>query len=272
MKEVVQMHIFEVFANLFINQFNLNSTLRMTNLTGAMSLSNSERQQNARKTKHISPPAHLDGQYVRSRIGQPTHQPSTSMGALPTVHDMPHQHFYPQEGGLSGSLQQHLDSSMPIPSQYANNMHQMQQPRAVPVMMGMGPQSFSGYYHAGGVGVAPQGDLGYALQRPGIVPGTSVGAMQQMNQPMYLQQQHMQPSSMGSLVQGNSYSDLVSLSGSYMGMSAMSMPASMPQDYMVNNTSSYQMPYDGACSYNDQYQSNGNGQRPYYPYRGDSMQ
>jgi len=247
------------------------STLRMMNMTGAMSLSNLETQQKVHQAKQSSPPIDLNSQYARSHLRHQSYQPSTSMGALQTVHDIPNQHFYPQEGDLSLSLHQHFDSSMPPPpSLYANNMHHMQQqPRSVPVMMG--PQSFSGYYHAGGMGVAPQGDLGYALQRPGVVPGTSVGAMQHMNQSMYLQQQQMQPSSMGSLVQANSYSDLPSLSGSYMGMSAMSMPVSMPQDYMLNNASSYQMSYGDASSYNDQQHMNGNEQRPYYPYRGGSM-
>jgi hypothetical protein len=252
------------------------STLRMMNMTGAMSLSNLETQQSAQQGKRTSPPMDLNGkgQYVRSHLGHQSYQPSTSMGALQSVHGIPHQHFYPQEEDLSVFLTQHFDSSMPPPpSLYSNNMHQhMQQPpRSGPVMMG--PQSFSGYYHAAGMGAAPQGDLGYALQRPGVVPGTSVGAMQHMNQQQYLQQQHMQPSSMEGLVQGNSYSDLGSLSGSYMGMSAMSMPVSMPEDYMLNNASSYQMSYGdpSASSYNDQQRTHGNGQRPYYPYKGGSM-
>merc|ERR1711971_81988 len=110
--------------------------------------------------------------------------------------------------------------------------HQQQQ-QNIPLMMG--PQSFSGYYQQG-IGVAPPGDLGYALQRPGVVPGTSVG-MHHINQSLYMQQQQgLQPSSIGSLVQGNnSYNDLVSLSGSYISMSNMSMPSNMhgsiPREY-----------------------------------------
>eukprot|EP00557_Chaetoceros_sp_GSL56_P012882 CAMPEP_0176482700 /NCGR_PEP_ID=MMETSP0200_2-20121128/3517_1 /TAXON_ID=947934 /ORGANISM="Chaetoceros sp., Strain GSL56" /LENGTH=961 /DNA_ID=CAMNT_0017879037 /DNA_START=293 /DNA_END=3178 /DNA_ORIENTATION=+ len=242
------------------------NTLRMLNMTGAMSLSTLE----TRKSFQSSPPTDLNGQSTATRLH----------------HGLTHNDNKPvsQNGNdLSVSLHHHFDYLPPPPTLYSTNAHQIQHPHLYPMMVGA--QSFSGFYHTGGMGVAPQGDLGYALQRPGVVPGTSVGAMQHMNQGVQLHQhrQHHQQSqsqmpqgSMGNGVHTTNYMEMGSLTGSYLGPTSMSMTSihngSFPQDYaFVHSQSPYHTPCMDNHSQHDYYQLDRKDQPPYYTYRGSSM-
>jgi len=207
----------------------------------AMSLSHTD------QNEHISPPHALSQSLHIQNQGRmaSSFQPSVSMGAMPLPHDMHTiNQFY--NDGLSMSLHQHLHNEKfvfsPPSTLNSNQMEPLHHTHAIPMMTG--PQSFSGIYHTGGMGhVAPQGDLGYALQRPGVVPGgTSASGIPQMNQ-MYLHQAHMQPSSIGNLSQPSSYSDLGPMHPSSY-MQAMSLPSiqpptSVPQDHAFNQQQAF---------------------------------
>ncbi len=209
------------------------------------------------------------------------YQPSTSMSALEAHNDIQASgQFY--HNSLSASLR-HADTngSLPPPPSHLS-INNMDRSHHNPSMMGMmGPQSFSGIYHNAGIGgvgqVIPQGDLGYALQRPGVVPGGLASSLVQQQQqqqqhshqmnPMYMHQQ-IPPSQMGGLFQASSYTDMGPMSpGSYSSglhsqitsHGAMSMPSvhqgPLPQDLAYNNQTQvapYQMLYpDTTDPYNE---------------------
>ena len=249
------------------------------NMTGAMSLTNIEMQRH----DPDSPPTILNDRTLHPRLHTASSfQPSTSpMSAL--VHDIPNQVYQQQESDLNHSLHpQQFDSAAP-PNLYSNHLTSIPHPSAgMPAIMGA--QSYSGVYHTGALGhaPAPRGDLGYALQRPGVDPCGSLGQMQQMNQ-VYMQQHGIRghvpvmPSSLGSLIQASSYTDL-DASGHYNSMQAMSMPSiqgghgSVPQEYAMNYpSSSYQMAYSDINYQHDQSQARQDPQQPFYPYKGSSM-
>ena len=247
-------------------------------MTGAMSLSNLE----TRQTIQNSPPMDLNGQSTRLRLGLAQHDPEGIKARLMS-RDVPN--TYNQNGNdLSVSLHHHFDQLLPPPNLYSHNVHQVvQQPQVYPIMLG--PQSFSSYYHTSGMGVAPQGDLGYALQRPGVVPGSSMGTIQQINHAIQLHQNHhhqqqsqshITQGSVGNHVHATSYMDIGSLPNSYAGVSSMSMSSihngSMPQSYVMNNTqSTYHVSLRDVQSQNNYYQIDRKDQQPYYSYRGSSM-
>lgn len=222
-------------------------------------------------------------------------QPSMSMGALDVQNDIQLAQYYNE--GLSNSLHHELQGSQgswqpPPPPNL--NMTEIPISQGAPGMMG--PQSFSGLYHtAGNVGqMMPQGDLGYALQRPGVVPGGSIPAgiahhhqqqQQQMNQ-VYMQH----PLQMGSHLQASSYTEMGPMSpGSYssglhsqlISQGAMSMPSvqlhsiPMPQDTSFiaqPQASLYQSQLPDNGSYNEHYHDSRRMQsQMQYHYRGSSM-
>jgi hypothetical protein len=252
------------------------STLRVMNMTGAMSLNNLESQLN---NDHNSPPSILNGPPVHPRrTAASSFQPLVSMSMGTLAHEMPNQ-FYHAERDLNLSLHQQFNTAAP-PDIYSNGIHSIPHQQGIPIMTG--PQSYSGVYHTGAMGqMAPRGDLGYALQRPGVDPCSSLGQTQQLNQ-IYLQQHghghgHIQPSSLGSLVQASSYNDHLDIPNHYNSMHAMSMPSiqghgSIPQDYAMHYPSSYQMAYNEANLNHDPSQTARRDQhQTYYPYRGGSM-
>jgi hypothetical protein len=235
------------------------------NMTGAMSLSNLESQLHDQQ----SPPNVLSEPGVHPRInGASSFQPSASMGAI--AYEMPNQYYNTDRSNLNLSLHHHFESAAPA-DLYSNGMQSI--PHQPPMPVVTGPQSYSGVYHTGAMGqIAPRGDLGYALQRPGVDP-----SLQANN--IYMQQNgRIQPSSLGSLVQASSYTDPLDISNHYNNIHPMSLPSipghgSMPQDYsMHHGASSYQMAYSDASYNHEQSQTMRRDQnQTYYPYRGASM-
>lgn len=257
----------------FPQQFFHLSTLRVMNMTGAMSLNNLESQAN----EQSSPPAILNGPIIHPRMtAASSFQPSTSVGTM--APDLQNQ-YYPSERDLNISINSHFDSTAP-PELYTNNINSIARHQAIPIMTGA--QSYSGVYHTGAMGqVVPIGDLGYALQRPGVDPCASLAGSQQVNH-IYMHQaarMPVQPSSLGSLVQASSYNDPMDMSNHYTSIhpSAMSMPSmqhgSIPQDYTVHHPSSFhQMAYNEAnFNHDPNHLARRDHNNQYYPYRGSSM-
>eukprot|EP00554_Chaetoceros_debilis_P012904 CAMPEP_0194113940 /NCGR_PEP_ID=MMETSP0150-20130528/18436_1 /TAXON_ID=122233 /ORGANISM="Chaetoceros debilis, Strain MM31A-1" /LENGTH=933 /DNA_ID=CAMNT_0038804005 /DNA_START=497 /DNA_END=3295 /DNA_ORIENTATION=- len=248
-------------------QLHSPNTLRVMDMTDALSSISHIDQ-----SEYPPTPSDLYAHHnTQDRRPPPMHyQPSMSIGALDVQNDVQ----FAQ--GLSNSLHHEVQGSQgswqpPPPNMNIANLEEMPISQGVPGIMG--PQSFSGLYHtAANVGqMMPQGDLGYALQRPGVVPGGSIPAgiaqQQQMMNQMYMQH----PLQMGSHIQASSYTDIGPMSpGSYLSglhsqlisQGAMSMPSAqlhsipMPQDTSFNaqpQASLYQSQQQDNGSYNDHY-------------------
>ena len=148
-------------------------------MTGAMSISFD--QHHSRQT----PPPQINRRTYGASIPHSYHTPTSgtnlSVGSLPLHMTGANNPRYSQPP-TNLSLNEHFDSmDVPlVPDQLV-----------VPTLpMNLGAQSFSGAFHSG-MTHGPEGDLGYALQRPGVVP-TGPGAPAQLN-PMYMHHQyHMQ--------------------------------------------------------------------------------
>lgn len=157
------------------------NTRRVTDLAGAMSISHSENSEIAN-----SPPNVPNDPYSTDRLSFSYHHHTPnlagSLGANVGYHyPQHHQHL---SGGLSyaghSTSLSHLHQPMESYNEYGEyvvqppaNLHDSDHhyhaipPRRVP----MGAQSFSGIYYDGGNSHAPPAsELGYALQRPGVVP------------------------------------------------------------------------------------------------------
>jgi hypothetical protein len=131
------------------------------------------------------------GSYGNS-IPQPYHTPTSSnlpltVGSLPLQMVGPNSAHFAQPP-VNLAHQEHFDGV-----DMTGTAEQLMVPS---LSLNVGAQSFSGAFHSGGVAHGLQGDLGYALQRPGVVPagsGISHGHMNQVQQmnPMYMH--HPQP-------------------------------------------------------------------------------
>jgi len=159
----------------------VSPTTRVTDMAGAMSISFD--QHRGRQTP--PPQVHRRASYGTS-IPQSYHTPTSgtnlTVGSLPLHMTGANTSRYSQPPS-SLSLHDHFDS-VDVPINVPDQL-------VVPTLpITLGAQSFSGAFHSG-MAHGPEGDLGYALQRPGVVPA-GPGAPPQLN-PMYMHHHHVQP-------------------------------------------------------------------------------
>ncbi len=174
-------------------------------------------------------------------------------------------HYGQTQSSLSMSLHTPITLNLEPPPVMTDHVvdHNMVDHMVIPRMpVTIGAQSFSGVFHdGGGVTHALQGDFGYALQRPGVVPtGAGVGHLTQMpiNQQIYMQPQPPQPPQQPQFLSPSSYhshtADMTryAMSGSYTGGSLpnhLMGPLSPPQNHHHMAISLEHLPQDGAYSY-----------------------
>ena len=199
-----------------------------------------------------SPPPSIGGPPVLGmpppNLDVPVQFMSGSIGAIPYQSPRPTAGQYAHPSSLS-HLNSHVDpGDIPMPQ--------------VPIA----PQSFNVIYYDGMNHISTRGDLGLALQRPGVVPeGPVMNHMQQSNMnPAYYQpsQQHItgQSLNMGPYP-GNSHIPIVHFSPTYLSMPmssqfhGSSMPASAAQHHsQFPQGSQYNQQNQGASlTHHDEY-------------------
>jgi len=146
----------------FVRLSHHHSTSRVTDLTGAMSISHSYQHANAH-----SPPPNI------GVISGPT-RPLQSAECHPYYQD----HISTNFGSIAPGLEFHHALPGPSHSQHASSLshlhNQFDNSEMVPILptlpVTLGAQSFSGVYYDRINHIPAEGELGYALQRPGVVP------------------------------------------------------------------------------------------------------
>lgn len=182
------------------------NTRRVTDLAGAMSISHQTPHENEHSPSHVPNMAYSVDGLQFSHHHQNQQVLAGSLGANVGFHYPQHQHM----GGLSytaghSTSLSHLHHQ--VESQYNEYGEYMTQPPAnlhdnehqyhapPPRHVPMGAQSFSGIYYDR---VSHASDLGYALQRPGVVPNGNHQPTSHVNPYHSLHQNTTHPSSMNS--------------------------------------------------------------------------
>jgi hypothetical protein len=247
---------------------NSSPTSNVTNMADNLSISYREEQ---RQSQQLQPPTNM-------YMSLPTHHSAFSQIPVQVSYE---DIIQPPEN-LSARTNLNFANMAPNMS----FMNHMESPHRVSLM---GPQSYSGIYHSMGQ-VAPHGDFGYALQRPGVFPAGT--------QTMYAH--HQQSGSYGQIhhSQTQNYPDFHFAPGSYSNLqnnmvinhsnASLSMPPNfqnpMPQVYgtpqheqHLRQPIIYQQMFH-ASSYQKEesqtiYQTNNRSNRAMYysQYRGSSM-
>jgi len=226
----------------------VSPTSRVTSMASAMSIS----LQNSYSGRN-TPPVHINLRASHDSGMQPSfHTASSSIGSLP-LHMMGANMQPPSN--LSMSLREHFDST---------DAHIVSDQIMIPPMrMSVGAQSYSGAYHSN---ITPglQGDLGYALQRPGVMPGSGIGHHVNQVPPMnsmYIQMQPTQhhpnhPMQMGHFLRSSSLnsSDLGHYSSnSYTGVPTHLSGPMSPPSHALNMPPPQDRFQDSAYTYQSQH-------------------
>jgi hypothetical protein len=205
--------------DVMLKTHNSSPTSNMTNMTDNLAISHRKGQQR---------PQQLHPQNNLLYMSLPTHHAAFSQ--------------IPLQVSYEGSMQPPENLSIPTNLNYNNmapNVTVMNHMESSHRMPPMGPQSFSGIYHSMGQ-VAPHGDFGYALQRPGVFPAGT--------QNIYAQTQ--QSGSYGSIHhnQAQNYPDYHFAPGSYsnlqinMTMNPSNASLSMPPNFQNSAPQAYGTP------------------------------